>query len=715
MSGSQSETPDNQHALRQGELQRPIGRRSRRTQGLTPLDHLLIDAAVDSRKAVVGALNERDLNGAVEELISLNERRQQSYFHAGFRDALLDRPFDAETRADTERRARWYWTGAIQGLARTQSWSRIVELYESTGTVRTLGDGRGPASRMAGEHVAEALWKAGRTSDLHLFVGERLARKPTVFSLLLDAGTESLRSHVPGVARNLFKLLLTVGDSLKADDPLIEHLPTVRRRMAHCLRLLGEHQGAESFLRDLLREDGEPAIHAMVHADLGLLQGRFALLDEVRIPDERPARRDLVDRLKAGEEHYQNAVANPDAAFASHGHYCLGVLSLADDDLGDDRFSVADAHLEKAHAEIHGSRGYPKSLLAQINLYMGIAKSQLLDAAEIRHAARLIVSGLEDAEIPQPFVEPMIASLACSEESIEMVVGPLLESGRDEALNALANSEILKSHPQVAKRLHKRAGMSNRRPLLAADDLRRALRGYLGVGDVEAAREVLDELEQLAFHGTDVAEFLEILSDQDRYGPAWNTEDAALARVRCLEALGEFAEALAVLRTLFHRYISRSEHLNALGVLEQIETYGLDQKSYIDLNQRYDAFKPIDDSDSHGLSGPVKVLVVGGNETQEKIARQVRAKLAARDPQVTPDFVHTGWGSNWNKFLGEIEKRVANCDAVVVMRFIRTQLGRHVRAICREGDVPWRLCGSGGQGGQVEAVLTVAGVARGMQ
>ena len=74
MSGSKSETPDNQHALQQGELQRPIGRRSRRTQGLTPLDHLLIDAAVDSQKAVVGALNERDLNGAVEEFISLIDR-----------------------------------------------------------------------------------------------------------------------------------------------------------------------------------------------------------------------------------------------------------------------------------------------------------------------------------------------------------------------------------------------------------------------------------------------------------------------------------------------------------------------------------------------------------------------------------------------------------------------------------------------------------------
>ena len=715
MSGLKSETTDQRGARRTEDLQRPTGRRSRRTQSQTPLDRLLIDAVVDSQKGVVGALNQRDLIGAVEEFISLNERRQQSYFLAGFRDALLDRTFDADMRADTERRARWYWAGAIQGLARTKSWARMVELYDSTDTVRALGDGRGPASRMAGEHMAEALWRIGRASDLHLFVGVRLARTPAVFQLLLDAGTESLRSHVPGVARTLFELLLAAGDSLKDDDPLIEHLPTVRRRTAHCLRLLGEHRGAETLLRSLLLDEGEPAIHAMVYADLGLLQGRFALLDEVRIPSEESARHDLVDRLKAGEEHYRNAVASPDATYASHGHYCLGVLSLADEKLGDNRFRIADTHFERAHAEICGNREYPKSLLAHINLYLGIAKSQLLDAAEIRHAARLIVSGLEGAEIPRQFVAPMVASLACSEESIKMVTGPLLESDSDEVLNALADSEILETHPSVAERLHRRARMQNRRPLLAAEDLRGALRGYLGVGNVEASREILDELERRAFEGSGVSEFLEILSDQDRYGPAWDQEDAAFANVRCLEAMGEFSKALTILRDLFHKYISRSEFLNALDVLEQIEAYGLGEDDYVDLKRRYDAVKPVEESLSRGLGTPVRVLVIGGNETQEKSADHVKAKLADRDPQVTPDFVHTGWGSNWNKFLGEIETRVANCDAVVVMRFIRTQLGRHVRAICREGGVPWRLCGSGGQGGQVEAVLTVADVARGMR
>ena len=672
---------------------------------------------VDSKKGVVGVLTERELNNAVDEFISLNERRQQSYFHAGFRDAVFDLSFDADMQVETETRARWYWAGAIVGLARSKSWDRMVEAYESTDIVHALGDGRGKASLMAGELMAKALWRTGRSSDLHEFVSVHLARNPLVFQLLLDAGTESLRSRAPGVARTLFELLLTVGDTLKREDPLTADLPTVRRRMAHCLRLLGEHQGAENLLQSLLREESDPGIHAMVNADLGLLKGRFALLEEVRIPGDEPARHDLVDRLKAGEKHYRDAVASPDAAYASHGHYCLGVLSLAGEDLGNDRFQVADTHLEMAHAEIRRSdRDYPKALLAQIDLYLGIAKSQLLDAAEIRHAAGLIVSGLEDAEIPRHFVVPMVTSLGCSEESIEIVAGPLLESDSDEILDALADTEILETYPLISESLHTRANKPNRRPSMAASDLRLALQGYQGVGDVEAAREVLDELEKLAFEDYGILEFLEILGDPDQYGPAWNQEDASFASARCLEARGEFAESLAILRKLFHKYVTTGELLNALGVLEQIDTYGLDEDAYVDLKRRYDQSKPAQHPERRDPgAAAIRVLVVGGNETQARSKSQVEAKLSARDPQVSVEFLHTGWGSNWNQYLDEIASRLENCDAVVVMRYIRTLLGRHVRAMCRESGVPWRGCGSGGQGGQVEAVLTVAGVAREMR
>ena len=267
----------------------------------------------------------------------------------------------------------------------------------------------------------------------------------------------------------------------------MRHVPTVRRRMAHCLRLLGEHQGAEELLRSLLRDERDPDMHAMVHADLGLLKGRFALLDEVRIPGEKTARSDVVERLRSGETHFRDSIGDPDATYASHGHYCLGVLSLADDQLGDDRFGEADTHLERAHAAIRGGRAYPASLVAQTELYLGIAKAHLLDAAEIRQAARLVVSGLKDADIPAHFIGPTVENLAFSAESIGTVVGSLLVSGGNQVIDALVHTTILNTFAPLADKLRERASRPDRRAALAATDLRRALQGYLALGNISSS------------------------------------------------------------------------------------------------------------------------------------------------------------------------------------------------------------------------------------
>ncbi len=179
MSAMAKEISSEREKVGHGSAVRSLRRRLR----ITPLDRLMIDALVDSRQGVVGSLSRQDVSKAVEEFVGLNGRRQQSYFHAGFRDALFDLVLDADLPARNEKRARWYWAGAIQGLARGESWDRIVEAYDSVDVVRTLGDGGDPASRMAGGLIVEALWRTGRTSELHVFVDVRLAREPNVYRL----------------------------------------------------------------------------------------------------------------------------------------------------------------------------------------------------------------------------------------------------------------------------------------------------------------------------------------------------------------------------------------------------------------------------------------------------------------------------------------------------------------------------------------------------
>ena len=705
---------DERRGVRPSAKESPV-RKIQRSLRLTPLDRLVIDAVVDSRQGVVGALNSQELNGAIDEFVNLAGRRQQSHFHSGFRDAVFDLPFAESLAAENEKRTRWYWAGVIQGLARASEWARIVDLHDEKATVRDLGDGADPASRETGVLVARALFETGRSPELPTFVQPRLVGRRAVYELLLEAGTASLRSHSPGVAKAIFALLMESDGQAQPTDRHSRHATTVRRRMAHCLRLLGEHRNAETLLRDLLADERDPDVHAMVHADLGLLQGSFSLLDEVRIPSEDVARQDLVDRLEAGKDHFQTAIENANAARSSHGHYCLGVLALADDALGDRRFALADSHLEEAHAHFRSDRNaYPSSLVSQCDLYLGVAKAQSLDASQIPRAASLIASGLGNAKMPSHFVSLTVETLSMSDESIERVALPLLQSGDDQVVDAMAATGIVETFRPVPAALRARAVKPGRRKDLAAADLRVALRGFLGIGDIESARETLDDLEGLAVAGGGVADFLDLLDQVERFEPAWEPEEAAVASARCLKVEGRYVDALAKLRSVFHPYVRDGNMDDALGVLERIEGYGLNADDYEDLVRRYEAAKG-DDEPAAATSGsefPVTVLVVGGDETQARVAERVRSKTELRDRAVTVDFLHTGWGSNWNQYVEEADRRLPNYDAVVVMRLIRTMLGGHIRALCGKHDVPWRSCWSGGQGGMVESVVAAARAAR---
>lgn len=686
---------------------------------LGPLDRLLVNAVVDTKQGVDGALDEDALHAAVDEFVNLNGRRHQSHHHAGFRDAIFDRPMVIMTPANNVSRGRWYWTGAVLAWTRTERWQRIVQALDEDKTMRGLGDGVDRPSRTAGIWIANALWKTGRTAELATFVGKDLARRPSVFRLLLDAGTEALRKDEVGIARQVFELLMDCTETegaRKVSSDVVELARTVRRRMAHCLRLRGEHRRAEELLQALLEDDPGANDKAMVHADLGLLKGHFLLLDDVRIPSEREARQNIVERLRAGENEFDRAVAIKNSAYAAHGHYCLGVLALADD-AGEELYKMAHRHLDQAQAHFKSARAnYPPSLVAQTDLYLGIAKAQLLTAGDIEHAGRLIVEGLQSsAQMPTYLIRPTIDALSISKSAIENVASLLLETDSDEALDALARVEPEPELAPVAQKLYERANLPHKNRLAKAEDLRGALNWFLRLDESDKrSSDVLDELETLAVSGVSVEEFIKLLSDPSGYDPAWTKDDAATASARCLEARGDYEGALATLRPVFHRHMSKSELDNAVALLEWVRTLGLQEGSYADLDRRYSAAKeqsaepqPTQRSVKH-----IAVLVVGGDESHAKRKEDVIKRVQKQDAAVSVEFTAIDWTANWNTTLEDVRRKLPNVGAVVLMRFMRTTFGQHVRKLCSEKDIPWRFCYGGGVDVRARAVLRAADAAR---
>ena len=693
---------------------------AQRQLDMEPLDRLLMNAIEDTQQGVDGALGAKDLNAAVDEFVKLNGRRHQSHFHAGFRDAVFNRAMADLPAADAKQR-QWYWIGAVLGWARNGAWRRIVQALDENQTVRALGDGTDRPSRSAGFQIANALRNENRSAELPAFASEALARQPDVHSLLMEAGTEALRRYAPGEARQFFSLLMKCTESSEAPPEVAAQATTVRRRMAHCLRLLREHLRAEELLQGLLDDEPDVNNQAMVHADLGLLKGHFLLLDDVRISSDKTARQDLVDRLEAGEADFRRAADIEDAPFADHGHYCLGVLALSKDGTDDSCYEIAEPHLERACAHFKSMRpDYPASLVAQAELYLGIAKARLLTAADVEQAAHLLAEGLKGgAQMPTHFIRSTIDAISVSKSGIEEVAALLLDAGGDEALDALAQETDEQPLPIVAENLWKRAHRPNQSPMSKAEDLRTSLDWFSRLGDIERCETALDELETLAVADIAVDEFLELLSKREMYDLAWTADDADAASARCLEARGDYEDALAKLRPVFHHHMSANDLDDAGAILDWARTLALDEDTYADMEGRYSAraeryAEPPPETKPPPVSRrkPVAVLFFGGDESLAKSNQAVEAQVREQDAGVSVDFVAIDWTSNYMKTLEDVESKLPDFNAVVLSRFMRTTCGQHARRLCKKHDVPWRFCYGTGRGLRVRAVLKAAEAGR---
>ena len=694
-----------------------------RQPSFTTLDRLLILAAVDTAQGIEGALSEDQLDDVVDELVTLNGRRHQSYFHAGFRDVLFDKPVGEELPAANQSRLRWYWTGAVQGWARRERWDCIVREHATNPVIGELGSGSTMASLAAVRHIAEAFRREGQTTEIAQLVKVRaLVGQPGLFKLLLDAATDLLGKGDAAKALPLFELLMKTREELenRGVSPAERMLLDAHRRMAHCLRHLHQHRRARTLLGDLLKQDPDPNIHAMVHADLGLLAGGFDALEEVVLPLRRDEFAGFVNRLAKGAEHFRQSV-NIDTAYSAHGHYCLGVLALGRA-VDDHEFTHAERHLQSTRIRFSETAdSYSNSLVEHANLYFGIAKAQQLSPNKLAHAADVMTRSMASgARMPDYLTEQTIEALALAEEKDDLhrVVSAIIDEEGDRVLDELAKCESALDHcPTLCHALKARAQSKGIASSAQAGDLRSALHGFQKQGNPGAAAEALDELDKLAQDGVGVREFLELLEHRSRYEPAWDRDDATIARARCLEARGRFLDAVHVLQDLFHRLATQEREAglgDAAGVLDRIRGYGIDPSSYSNLTDRYNALAA---QESEAVPSPegepvrgVRVLVVGGGEQQARAEDMVRQKLRDTDPHIRVTFIQTGWSENWRRKFGEIEGAMASHDALVVMRFMRTHLGRRIRAKWTGGT--WRSCWGGGHGAIVGAVTRVAAAVR---
>lgn len=695
-----------------------------RERTFTTLDRVLIRTAVDAKHGIEGALSEDEVDDMVDDYVSMNGRRHRSHFHAGFRDALFERP--AADTLPTKNRSgeRWYWAGAIQGWARLDMWTRIVEAHDQREAVQSLGDGF-PASIAAVGDLVRALRAEGRVDDLAEFVRTRALTafpSPDLFKSLLNAATDLLRQGEAARALSIFERLERASRSterggLFADDQLIL---AAKRRRAHCLRQLDQHDKARRILANLLKRGPAAPIRAMLHADLGLMKGGFRDLADVRLPQRAESVERVGEQLEAGRNHFAHAVED-DVRYASHGHFCLGVLALCKKD-----YPAAATHLEQAHAVIGTGTGhYAEQLVARVVLYMGIATVLRLSEEDLSRGARSVADGLNaGSSLPPYLVKEVMEALDLGPKDDLRRVAQLVKQSEDEpSFDALAASPAVEHCKWLAPALYARARRPMRRKADVVADLHAALRGYRGAaagdqGSFEDAFEVLDMLEGYAMQGVGADRFMKMLSQDDYDCPPLEIEDARVAHARCLEAQGKNHDAAAVLSTMFHQLAADRRVFDASGALQKIQELEPSASYWEHMQRRLAELTVHSDDDGEGEvragdeARAVSVLVVGGDERQAKWEDRVQEAVGRADAQVTVHFVRSGWSANWQKPIERVRNLLHKCDAAVVMRFMRTHFGKKVREECGAADVIWRFCWGPGVTAQVRAVEEAARAAR---
>jgi hypothetical protein len=701
----------------------------------TALDQLLVQALGGALVGAPAAPDPLRLAAAVEELLRLAAPRPQSSFHVGLLEVLCGLACASARAGWSPAHWDWYHYGRLVGWTRQQRWSEIARFYtEEQPAAQRLLQGAADRFPLAGEYLCGGLLAAdapARAADAlrHLAPAPPLA----LAEALLGAAERCLDEDRVTEAQALLDALAARAPAAPAAPALAAYTARLRRARARCAQACGLFAWARQLLEaELAQATG--AERAALLSSLGLLAGGFARPGEVRLPEAEADPPPWLRRLEAGAAQFAAAVAAAPDATAS---FCLGALEWLRE-----RPGLARQHFEAALQAL-AARPLPDAgrLRPQLQFYLGASLLLELDTPARERALRLLREGLAAGLRPAVAAWRRLLDLVALDPTL---AGPLFElfsqhappphGGGPEAGRELELAFLVRCAPYVEAARQRLAAAGARADLPAPrrwELLCTLLDAQRRVGDEAGMRATLDALEALAHApGEADRDLLErwrtLLERPAQYEPAWSGEDVLWSRVRTLELLGRDEEAFWLLVPFFNRLLAEATP-QALAAAEdllararQLSTSPAARedvaKMTARLRHRQEAERaeqgwPEDRVAAQLRAGrSLRVLFVGGNETQARHQAALRAALARRDEttgaRVVLHFLHPGFNSNWDKTLETVRGYRGRIDALVLMPLVRTELGRALRRLAGEFGIPWVPCTGKGYDSMERALRT---------
>lgn len=685
-------------------------------ESFTTLDNALIQMVVASAFGEEGALNEEQTLDLVDEVVDLNAKRHRSVFHLGFYHAVFDREFEFHFPGENQDRRLWYLCGVLFGLLRQGRSKRCLELLEeyaelaeALSTTTSV-----PCGAMILPHLYRPLLEAERIPLLVRWISKQMRKlsMQKLATLILDAHDDSGAMVRRGQIAEAGLILDAIDEALHKRGPSGDALlpgnvaaflaPRNARRRAQIRQQQGNLAEAKAILEELDHQTLEPAIAASVLSDLGLIEGGFRSLPQIKPKKSPDATQALHDSLAKGRGLFEKAVTAHDQK-ATNAHFSLGVMEMLNQEGSP---STASDHFNQAlGGMLHQESAYTAGALIDWTRFcLGLSLLERLEEENFMTAAENIRVGLAaDTNFPiWMWKRVLIAASAFEDKRLAKdVAASLLEHRSGEAFNAIREAGVLGESPEL-REAYLNWILEQKIPLADRwDQLRGLLSQCIGDGSCELGETILDELEGLATRDRDLRlKFVDLLNDSANYSPIWEPSDAELALARFHEIEGNLADAAEIWQRRFYRLREAGElrHLEeARDIVEALKSFKLSEIDTETLHKLVEEKDEEDQSEAKAASdllrngGTVSILYVGGNETQAAYEDRIRRHFKEQLPGVNLQFYFPGWSSGWNYHLDKVKNSIADYDAVVLNNLVRTQFGRHMRKLCDE-NTPWFAC-----------------------
>lgn len=694
----------------------------------TTLDQVLIRSVIASVAEVHGALSPEKVEDLVEEVVQLNLERHQSYFHRGFLAVLLGRPLELDFPEASDVRRGWYACGAILGYQRRAQLDAVVTLLtDRPELARELArPGSGYAERVV-SIVFGAFCAKGRYAEAARFLSPAVVGHAGVqlAEEILETASGLIRQRREADARRLLEVLLAALPALREDPDLPDDFEVLlSRRRAHCARLRGDFEGARKLLLPQLPA-ADLDVRSDILADLGLIDCGLRSLADVRLPPDEAMLEEFGAQFEKGVPRFLES-SRVAAGGRSHGDFCLGLMSFAKGDT-----EAAIPYLERAVAGMGADpdRYGQFGPLDTARLALAVALAEQTDLARVPYARDLLSQVLESKnKMPGYLARRVLAALELTDAEVAVDLAREIYATRgSRSLNVLAQTRMIRFLPEALDELLEESQKDNyskerrfeaaRVVLAESHAMRDAPSADRPARLTERATEALDVLVELADEEPFRGKLLDLL---DAPNGAWRTAmeplDCRVLRAALFEGAGAFANAASELAGAFHETLDVDDEW-ALGkaeaLLEDIRALGGDEvvagleprlAQYREVFERRSQSglvvpPSVDPADFYGL-----VLVIGGNETQAAQDAAIAEAIKEQWPNVTIVFERTGWNSNWGDQLRVMEGELTRARAVVLMRYVRTMLGRAIRKRCSELELPWIACTGSGRASMIRAI-----------